>query len=125
MRHHIRCFESEADYAEYKSGNDKWLPRVAFVPSSYTPIEQITLSTPGRLVFNALGKHFVEICNGGIMYLNDIQDPTLADDAEQNYGWYRATVNNGLLSIVTPQGGATYNTSTGVLDFVNYPDNDY
>ena len=71
MRHHIRCFESEAAYTDYKNGDDKWLPRVAFIPSTPTAIKNITVNTPGRLVFNELGKHFIEICNGGIMYFKE------------------------------------------------------
>lgn len=59
------------------------------------------------------------------MYFKDIQDPSLADDSTQNYGWYRATVTNGVLEVTTPQGGATYDPSTGELNFDNYPDNDY
>ena len=125
MRHHIRCFESEAAYTAYKNSDDKWLPRVAFIPSSPTPIKDITMQTRGRLVFNELGKHFIEICNGGTMYFKDIQDPTLATNASQNYGWYRAQVIDGVLTITTPQGGATYDASSGVLNFTNYPDNDY
>ena len=125
MRHHIRCFESEAAYTAYKNGDDKWLPRVAFIPSTPTEIKDITIDTPGRLVFNEFGKHFIEICNGGIMYFNDIQDPTLANDSTQNYGWYRATFTDGVLNITTPQGGAVFDPSTGELDFDNYPDNDY
>ena len=125
MRHHIRCFESEAAYTAYKNGNDKWLPRVAFIPSTPTEIKDITIDTPGRLVFHELGKHFIEFCNAGTLYFNDIQDPTLADDATQNNGWYRATVTNGVIEVTTPQGGATYDPSTGELNFDNYPDNDY
>lgn len=125
MRHHIRCFESEAAYTAYKNGDDKWLPRVAFIPSTSTNIEDITIDTPGRIAFNQFGVHFIEICNGGTMYIKDIQDPTLANDSTQNYGWYRATVNDTVLSITTPQGSATYDPSTGVLGFDNYPDNDY
>lgn len=125
MRHHIRCFESEAAYTEYKNGNDKWLPRVAFIPSTETAIKDITVNTPGRLVFNELGKHFIEFCNGGTMYFWDIQDPSLADSSADNYGWYRAQVIDGELTITTPQGQATYDSSTGELDFTNYPDNDY
>ena len=125
MRHHIRCFESEAAYTEYKNGNDKWLPRVAFIPSTPTEIKDITVNTPGRLVFNELGKHFIEFCNNGTMYFWDIQDPSLADSSADNYGWYRAQVIDGELTITTPQGQATYDSSTGELDFTNYPDNDY
>ena len=127
MRHHLRCFESEAAYTDYKNGDDKWLPRVAFIPTSPTPIEQITEDTPGRLVFVELGKHFVEIANGGILYFNDIQDESLADSSADNYGWYRAHYNasDGVLEIETPRGGAIFDYSNGQLNFDNYPDNDY
>ena len=125
MRHHIRCFTSESEYQSYKNGDDKWLPRVVFVPSRPTPIKNITKDTPGRLIFNEFGVHFVEICNGGVMFFKDIQDKSLADDASQNYGWYRASFTNGVLTLTTPQGGAVLDPSTGTINIENFPDNDY
>ena len=46
-------------------------------------------------------------------------------DAANNYGWYRAQVIDWQLEITTPEGQATFDSSTGVLNFTNYPDNDY
>lgn len=120
MRHHIRCFESEQAYRDYKFGDDVWLPRVAFVPSTPTPIEQITEETPGRLIFHQLGEHFIEVCNGGTMYFFDKYD---ADNDE----WYTATHDSstGELRINVPDDKYTYDSSTGELNFTNFPYDDY
>ena len=115
MRHHLRCFESEQAYREYKEGDDIWLPRVAFVPHVPTPINEITMQTPGRLIFHELGEHFVEICNGGEMHFTDKYDA-------ENDVWYRATVDSsGNLNLDVPEGTAEVDIH-GELIFINFPD---
>lgn len=114
MRKHLKLFESEAAYTSYKEAGDVWLPRVAFIPTTPTPIEQITTDTPGRLVYHQQGEHFIEICNGGQMMFYDKYD---ADNDE----WYRATVDeHGVINIECPVDKVTYDDN-GVLNFVNYP----
>lgn len=116
MRHHLKLFESEAAYRAYKTGNDVWLPRVSFVPSTPTAIEDITLTTPGRLIFHELGEHFIEICNGGTMYFFDKYDAV-------NNEWYTATVDSsGNLNLNVPEGKYSY--ENGELNFTNYPQDD-
>ncbi len=81
-----------------------------------------------------LGKHFIEL-NGGALCFNDIQDVDLynsyiyngstAEDASAAT-WYRASFDQatGTIEITTPQGKATFDDTTGVLNFINFP-NDY
>ena len=114
--HHLRLFESEAAYQAYKESNDVWLPRVAFVPKNPIAIKDITLNTPGRLIFTEMGKHFIEICNGGQMHFFDQYDAV-------NDEWYTATFDSstGDLNINVPNGKYTFNAETGVLDLPNFP----
>lgn len=81
-----------------------------------------------------INKHFIEI-NGGALCFTDIQDVDLynsyiyngstAEDASVAT-WYRAAYDQatGTIQITTPQGKATFDDSTGVLNFINFP-NDY
>lgn len=81
-----------------------------------------------------INKHFIEI-NGGALCFTDIQDVDLynsyiyngstAEDASAAT-WYRAAYDQatGTIQITTPQGKATFDDSTGVLNFINFP-NDY
>ena len=81
-----------------------------------------------------INKHFIEI-NGGALCFTDIQDVDLynsyiyngstAEDASAAT-WYRASYDQatGTIQITTPQGKATFDDSTGVLNFYNFP-NDY
>ncbi len=117
MRHHLKLFESEQAYREYKHGSDIWLPRVSFVPSTPTPIEQITMSTAGRLIFNEQGEHFIEICNNGQMCFYDKYDAV-------NDEWYRASVDEyGQVTIECPEDKVSYDEN-GVLNFTNFPADD-
>lgn len=81
-----------------------------------------------------INKHFIEI-NGGVLCFTDIQDVDLynsyiyngstAEDASAAT-WYRAAYDQatGTIQITTPQGKTTFDDSTGVLNFINFP-NDY
>lgn len=84
--------------------------------------------------YTDIGKHFVEFANGGELNFTDIQDTDLyqsyidngstAEDASAAT-WYRASIdNNGVLNINTPEGQATFDDETGVLNIMNFP-NDY
>ena len=71
MRHHIRCFRSEAEFTQYENSDDRWKPLVAFVPT--TPVSDVSFineNTPGRVVFQRLGEKFFEVLNGGTGYFN-------------------------------------------------------
>ena len=78
-----------------------------------------------------MGAHFIEMANGGILYFKDIQDVSLYDsliaggsspeDASAG-SWYRASFVEGVLNITTPDGEATFDSSTGLLNFHNFPD---
>lgn len=146
----LKKFVNNAAYAKYLKGDDVWLPRVAYIlnshvedidPATYRDRNEAQLdwsSKPDSVTglarggddkrwvdFTQMGKHFVEMANGGTIFFTDIQDPNLASDASQNYGWYRASVTNGVLTIKTPQGKASYDDSTGILNFINYPNDAY
>lgn len=146
----LKKFTNNAAYANYLKGDDVWLPRVAYILNGHTEdIDPATFrdrnetqadwstaadSTTGlarggdnkRWVdFTVLGNHFIEVANNGIMYFKDIQDPSLAGDDSQNNGWYRASVSDGVLTITTPTGQATYDDTTGILQFINYPNDIY
>lgn len=124
MRHHIRCFESEASYNLYRHGDDLWLPRVCFIPSTPTAIQNITVNTPGRLVFHNWGEHFIEIANNGTMNFTDFRGTPKGD--------FYAEYTDGVLNINVPTDTRTvdgstwaeYNASTGELNFWNYPEDD-
>ena len=75
MKHHIRCFKSEADFTNYNNSDDRWKPLVAFVPTTpVSNVNQITKDTPGRIVFQKLGTKFFEVLNGGNAYFTDTED---------------------------------------------------
>ncbi len=59
MRHHIRVFETEQDFARYDSGDDRWKPLVAYITET------------DRVVFQRLGEKFIEVLNGGTCYVTD------------------------------------------------------
>ena len=138
----LKKFTNNAAYANYLKGDDVWLPRVAYILNSHTEnidpatykdrnAEQADWSTQAdsttglarggdnkRWVdFTQLGNHFIEVANGGTMYFKDIEEPGV--------GWYRASVTDGVLNITTPNGKATYDDVTGVLQFINYPNDIY
>ena len=125
MRHHIRCFESEAAYNSYRHGDDLWLPRVCFIPASPTAIQNITVNTPGRLVFHDWGEHFIEVANNGTMNFTDFRGTPKGD-------FYAEVDNQGSLNIHVPEDTRTkdgstwfeFNSSTGELNFWNYPEDD-
>lgn len=75
MRHHIRCFKSEADFTNYNNSDDRWKPLVAFVPTTpVSDVSQINENTPGRIVFQRIGEKFFEVLNGGNAYFTDTED---------------------------------------------------
>lgn len=146
----FKKFNNNSAYATYLKGDDVWLPRVAYILNSHveeidpsthrdihenesdwsdTPDSTTGLARGGdnkRWVdFTQLGNHFIEVANGGTMYFKNIQDPSLASDESQNYGWYTASVSDGMLIINTPEGKATVDNSTGVLQFINFPNDIY
>ena len=145
---HLKKFANNAAYKEYMSSDEIWLPRVAYILNGHEEnidssgwdtnrnvkdwsntaddVNGLPLGGDNKrwVDYIQMGKHFIEMANNGILYFKDIQDPSLADDPENNYGWYRASFVDGELNITTPQGKATFDSSTGLLGFENYP-NDY
>ena len=139
----FKKFSNNAEYANYIKGDEVWLPRVAYIlnshvenidPSTYrdkneqqadwSTTADSTLGLPAGGDNNRwvdiidLGHHFIEVANNGTMYFKDIDDPSTG-------GQYRASVTDGVLSITTPDGKATYDASTGVLHFINFPNDAY
>ena len=75
MKHHIRCFKSEADFNKYNNSDDIWKPLVAFVPTTpVSDVSQINENTPGRIVFQRIGEKFFEVLNGGTAYFTNTDD---------------------------------------------------
>ena len=144
---HLKKFANNAAYKEYMSSDEIWLPRVAYILNGHEEnidssgwdtnrnaqdwsdtsdnVNGLPLGGDNKrwVDYIQMGKHFIEIANNGILYFKDIQDPSLAGDLENNDGWYRASFVDGVLNITTPQGKATFDSSTGLLQFQNYPDN--
>lgn len=126
MKHHLVTFESEAAYRAYCQGDDKWLPRVSFIPTTPTPRNQITVNTPGRVVFSRQGEHFIEIANGGTMYFWDQIGTPKGDFTAE-------VLSDGTLDIHVPTDTVNKNgqpwsyidPSTGTLQFWNYPEDEY
>ncbi len=146
---HVKKFANNQTYFDYLHSDEVWLPRIAYILNSHT--ENIDPDT-GRDANNAepdwstqadstrelryggdnkrwldtisLGTHFIELANN-TLYFKNIQNLDLSTNAEKNYGWYTAEVVDGTLNITTPEGEATFDSSTGELDFYNYPNDVY
>ncbi len=70
MTKHMKVFGSMADYEAWIS-EDQYLPHACFVPAQQTPISEITKQTPGRVYFSRIGDEFLQIANGGQLYITD------------------------------------------------------
>lgn len=56
---HLRKFKSEKDYTDYLTSGDIWLPRVSHITDS------------NRVDFATFTDDFIQVCNGGVCYIND------------------------------------------------------
>ena len=137
---HVKKFSDNAQYFSYLHSDDVWLPRLSYILNNH--VENINPAT-GRDANEGnndwstsadstrglrlggdnrrwidvidLGTHFIELANN-TLYFKDIYSPQ---------GWYRAAVSDGVLNITTPNGKATFDDTTGVLNFYNYPNDVY
>lgn len=149
---HVKKFANNQAYFNYLHSDEVWLPRLAYILNSHT--ENIDPATgldsnnsqadwsttpdntlglryggdspnPKRWIDTiSLGTHFIELANN-TLYFKNIQNPDLSTNAQKNYGWYTAEVVDGTLNITTPEGEAIYDSTTGELDFYNYPNDVY
>ena len=70
MTKHLRVFQSLDQYDEWVN-DDNWLPHACFVPDSSTEREDIGINTPGRVYFSRIGDCFLQVANGGTLYVTD------------------------------------------------------
>jgi hypothetical protein len=100
---HLKKFTDNAEYREYISSDQVWLPRVAYILNSHvesldnkgndangatddwdnTPDTVNNLPKGGNngrwIDYILLKKHFIEVANNGTMYFTDIQDVSTYD----------------------------------------------
>jgi len=99
----MKVFGSMSDYEGWIS-TDQYLPHAVFVPTQQTPVEQITKQTPGRVYFSRIGDEFLQIANGGQLYITD---------NEQEHGWLDS---DGTLHIESPYCGLSADGMTIVYN---------
>ena len=141
---HLKKFNDNSTYRAYLSSDEMWIPRVAYILNGHTEnidasgwdtnraqqdwssvrdtSYDLPLGGDGKRWddYITMGTHFIEFGNNGTLYFKDIQDPSLADSAADNYGWYTADVSGGELILKTPQGQGTFDGS--IMSLGNYPD---